>query len=1182
MKKQLLIALALCTTQISFGQIKPIATYIAEHYNKNTSVIKLFTTVNDSVLNAKYKQQVTNYVLVTIDELALNILIGSKPQSASIEIPMPDNTVQNVNIVSNGFNNNEFEITLSNNDKTQRPTGINYRGVLQNDTKSLVAISFFENDIIGIISNKKYGDINIGKIKGEKNLYIIYCAKDFVDKPEFKCGGDLTPPNTTLLNNKRIKQIANSGNIGTLAIPKCVRIYLETDYAFYQAEGNSTANVTNWLQGMFNLLAIVYQNESIKIEISQLYIWNTQDNYSTTNVFDPLNEFTVLRQGFNGDLAHLISFSPSTTVASGGVAWLDVLCKNYAYATSTPPILPLNHTLNFAYSNVNWQGNLPTFNSHLKLISHEMGHNMGSNHTHWCGWSGGPIDGCYTVEGTCAQTSPAPNGQGTIMSYCSDVAIQTINGFGPLPGALIRDRYNNATCLQACSCTNYTLSSTTTNAKCYGISNGGITLNVTGGIQPFSYTWSNGATTQNLTNVNSGIYSLEIKDSTDCYKLLIDTIKVNTALNGSLQVTAPLCNGNANGSIKTTMLPPKPNYTYGWSTAATTQNLNNIGAATYYITVTDTSGCKWRDSAIMVAPLPLTGLIMPLNQVKCIGDSIRLLAETNGGVYPHSHEWNVYNRTTLLTSTDTAINNLQLTSTFTNNKQTYVLITVDSNNCTRTDTFVQWVNSNPPSYSKVDDTICSGKSIIISPTSSSVYDVYGSSTSSTSIGTLPLSVSPTITTLYYVQSVDTNGCKSPKVPYAVVVNTTPPVPTISTVKDSFCLNENATINIAPINYNTYFIYDNGVLIYTGSSPNYAISNLSLGQHTITSKIQQGNCICDTFSNSHTINVVQGPALNITDATAICKGDSLKLVASPNNLGGYTFFINNTMIQNGALNSFNSINFNNNDTVHVMYSGIGCKGPKSDSVIVKVNPLPTLTINDVAVVCTADSIALQAVCSTCIGYNWFPANYLTSVMVANPKAFVDSTIIYYAQGTDTNNCKTIKSVEILFSNNPIKTINDTTLLISHSINLTTNGTHYSYSWTPTDSLNCTNCANPKATPYKDIEYVISATDYNGCVTKDSVKIKIKIPNDIFIPDVFSPNGDGENDVLYVRGESIIDLLFVVYDRWGNIVFQTTNKNKGWNGLYNGSNAEEGVYVYFANAKLITGKEVNKKGDITLIK
>jgi gliding motility-associated-like protein len=116
------------------------------------------------------------------------------------------------------------------------------------------------------------------------------------------------------------------------------------------------------------------------------------------------------------------------------------------------------------------------------------------------------------------------------------------------------------------------------------------------------------------------------------------------------------------------------------------------------------------------------------------------------------------------------------------------------------------------------------------------------------------------------------------------------------------------------------------------------------------------------------------------------------------------------------------------------------------------------------------------------------------------------------------------------------------------------------------------------------YPVQLTVFNigGCIDSFALNVCIEPSTDIFIPDIFSPNGDGNNDQLFVRGGGIASMAFRIYDRWGGVVFEAGNNDQGWDGTSANGAAPSGVYVYTLLANMADGDVVELNGDITLVR
>ncbi len=327
--------------------------------------------------------------------------------------------------------------------------GLYYRGVVNNIPGSLAAFSFFNNELYGVFSIPGKGNFSISPntmvMGNSKDHYILYNDADLkVFRHNEPCRSD----------EMKILGLENTAQRLTYNNCKDVEVMLQADYATYLSRSSSTTDVANYLTSIFNVLCVLYRNEAIYTSIKAINVNTASDAYQTlTNSSSAfLSKFGELTQNnMNGaDLAHLVSTRYNG--ALGGIAWVDVLCAGYMGASQNAGPYAFSNI----YANEN-AGTFPTYTWNVECMTHEMGHNLGSSHTHNCtAWVGGPIDGCAPTanpayaEGSCA-TGPIPSAavKGTIMSYChllAGVGINFANGFGPQPGALIRSKVSSAAC----------------------------------------------------------------------------------------------------------------------------------------------------------------------------------------------------------------------------------------------------------------------------------------------------------------------------------------------------------------------------------------------------------------------------------------------------------------------------------------------------------------------------------------------------------------------------------------------------------------------------------------------------------------------------------------------------------------------------------------------------------------
>ena len=200
--------------------------------------------------------------------------------------------------------------------------------------------------------------------------------------------------------------------------------------------------------------------------------------------------------------------------------------------------------------------------------------------------------------------------------------------------------------------------------------------------------------------------------------------------------------------------------------------------------------------------------------------------------------------------------------------------------------------------------------------------------------------------------------------------------------------------------------------------------------------------------------------------------------------------------------------------------------------------------------------------------------------------------YTVTVTDNRDCIASLSLILVDSSHfptPIEAwIDDDTLYAGQQTNLhaTDLGGGFSYQWEPTAGLGTPTAPSTSATAITTTDYIVYVTDDVGCVVSDTVHLLVRevICDEpyVFVPNAFTPNGDGKNDILRVRSEIVLEVNFQIFDRWGEKVFETNDLDTGWDGTFRGQPCEPGVYDYFLKVKCFGEIETLKKGNVTLIR
>ncbi|MDQ3194679.1 MAG: M12 family metallo-peptidase [Bacteroidota bacterium] len=416
---------------------------------KSVSIFNFSSNASENDNSASF---VNSASLMNISKRYLEKALNSKDENILFSIPVSGNEDLELELTLSFPASDDFILTAKDGISEKRVSytpGLHYNGIIKGKNNSIASLSIYKNFVMGIISDQT-GNYVLGSVRNSDNShsdqYIFYNDSDLKVKDNYKCGvEDYEEKFTRTIEESKNNFSANLNSDNPARLP--VKIYFEADYQFYVDAGNSTESVANFINGMFNSVKTIYQNEGIPFEVSRIGVWTAPDPYRNLN-----DSYLILlkfgeanKDDFQGNLAHFLS---TRNAGLGGIAWIRVMCAEYSARDSSG---------RFAFSNIEPNyNNFPAYSWTVNVVAHEMGHSMGSRHTHACWWPAGPggairaIDSCFTNENCSFPTRPRV---GTIMSYChlypasQGGGINLASGFGQLPGDTIRLRYSQAGCL---------------------------------------------------------------------------------------------------------------------------------------------------------------------------------------------------------------------------------------------------------------------------------------------------------------------------------------------------------------------------------------------------------------------------------------------------------------------------------------------------------------------------------------------------------------------------------------------------------------------------------------------------------------------------------------------------------------------------------------------------------------
>jgi gliding motility-associated-like protein len=314
----------------------------------------------------------------------------------------------------------------------------------------------------------------------------------------------------------------------------------------------------------------------------------------------------------------------------------------------------------------------------------------------------------------------------------------------------------------------------------------------------------------------------------------------------------------------------------------------------------------------------------------------------------------------------------------------------------------------------------------------------------------------------------------------------------------------------------------------------------------------------------TVNLL--PMVDITGTDTLCAGQSTALSVS--GAGAYSW-------STGAATSSIIVSPQVTTPYGIMLTDSnGCSA--NDTLTVTVIPAVSTLIAGNTSVCPGGSIVLSA--SGNGSFVWSTGDTTSSVTVTPAGNTAYSVTLTNAQG-----CSGTDTISVTIGSSPFITVTGGGTIIAGSSTALNASGGTTYIWSPAAGLSCTSCPDPVASPAGSTTYCVAATDTNGCTVTECIAVSVETPcGEVFVPTAFSPNNDGMNDVECVLSPCISEIHFVIYDRWGEKVFESYSTAICWDGTYKGKLMNSAVFVYYLEATLITGEKITKKGDISLVR
>lgn len=623
--------------------------------------------------------------------------------------------------------------------------------------------------------------------------------------------------------------------------------------------------------------------------------------------------------------------------------------------------------------------------------------------------------------------------------------------------------------------------------------------------------------------------------------------QINVAISNQSDVS---CNGANDGAATVSATGGSGPYTYTWTPGNITgATQTGLSPQTYTVSVEDANNCPGSVQVTIAEPSALSANAVATDACDNTGTAS---ASPSGGTGPYTYSWSTG-------ETTSSISNLAPGG--------YTVTVTDANSCTVQQTVTVSCTGCPTitvTESSHTDVTCNGANdgaaTVVASGGNAPYSYTwnpGGMTGGSQTGLSPQT--------YTIVAEDTDGCTGT---IQVVITESTVMTAITSSVDASCgINDGqATVNVSGGTGPYSYVWTPNV----GTTA--SVSGLSAGVYSVVVTDANGCQLTETI-NVNNQNAPTATITSVSDETCLGAANGSATVSATGGSGNYTY----AWSPSGGTSATATGLATGTYTVTVTDDS-GCI--TSINVTIGAGLVITVTASVTDEDCGVANGAIDLSVSGGSGnytYVWSSGEVTQDISGV-------STGEYEVIVTDDTGCSTTETITVgvigeLFVTvvPPVATID-----AGESVQLEASG-GYTYTWTPEEGLSCTDCPDPIASPMVTTTYVVTAIDENGCAGDTTVVIFVEnVCGEIFVPTIFSPNDDGNNDEHCVMGDCVQEFELSIYNRWGERVFISDNQANCWDGIFRGKPVQTGVYVYKLRVRLVDGTEVIDSGNINVVR